>query len=57
MARSRSLATGTSQTVRSWCDIPATRIISVPTAAELKQVADAWRARGRRLWIAGSSPG
>jgi hypothetical protein len=44
------------QTVRSWCGVPTTSLWAPLTAEQLGQISDAWHARGRTLWIAGSTP-
>jgi hypothetical protein len=39
------------QTLRSWCDVPAARFAAPLTAAQLHDVTAAFQAEGRTLWV------
>ena len=44
------------QTIRSFCGVPATKLVGAISAERLKTVAALWQAEGRTLWVLGSTP-
>jgi hypothetical protein len=42
--------------VRSWCDVPVAVSAGAISAQRLREVAAAWQAEGRSLWLLGSAP-
>jgi hypothetical protein len=44
------------QTMRSYCGVPATKLIKAISADRLKTTAGRWQAEGRTLWVLGSTP-
>lgn len=45
-----------SQTMRSYCGVPATKLTQAISAERLKTIAGSWQAEGRTLWVLGSTP-
>ncbi len=43
------------QTVRSWCNVPAARLLSPATSPQLSAMAASMRAQGRTLWVVGTA--
>lgn len=44
------------QTIRSYCGVPAARLIEGVSAERVKTIAAQWQAEGRTLWVLGSTP-
>ena len=41
------------QTLRSWCDVPVALLPPTADAAFVSELAAAWAAEGRQLWVVG----
>ena len=56
VAPSDVLAEENISALRSWCNVPVAMLTRPFTAAQMKYLADQWRAEGVTLWIFGSAP-
>jgi hypothetical protein len=52
----RRLGVTMTQTIRSYCGVPATQLVQAISAERLKTLAGRWQAEGRTLWVLGSTP-